>query len=1216
LTDFTQEKSMKRFPRLVRTLCAFSCAVGLYLGTSAIGHAQSAEGTILGHITDPSGAALVNADVVITNIDTNLKFTVKSNSLGDYQFVNITPGHYNISVSDAGFKTAQAKSVQLDVQATLRQNFALAVGASSEEVTVSADAQMIQADNATQGGVIESKAIEALPISGRDFTNLLKLQGGATQVQGSSQLYWAQHGLNNDFNSVSINGARTESISYLVDGVTDNDQYFSTANNIPNSESIAEFKVQNGLYSPEFGQGSAQVNVAIKNGGNQYHGSAYEYFRGDIFQPHSPLYAYEKNVLGQDVSTAKDPLKQNQYGFSLSGPISMPKLYKGTDRTFFFYSYEIGRRRTSTQGTALVPSEAERTGDFSDWKDASDNLIAIYDPSTQTGTDTTTRTAFANNKITSMSTIAKNFLALYPTPNAAKSNMAACVNSGSCYNYVTSVSKPYDTNNHSFRVDEHLTAKDLLYFTGVLGEQYFHNASTMPLTGEVKYQHNRLLGLNWQRIVSSNLINEARVGYNWQFWQNGADAAGTDWGTKIGFANEVTNAAMYTVPTLSLDGFQTFGNGNAGWHQKENIYQFVDNLKYMHGRHTFTLGADIRRYLLNMTDSYSSEGSLEFNGAYTSNSPAKVSNGYGSAGAGSSVADFILGDPINLSAPVLYASDMFNVRGTAWNFFAADDIHVTPKLTVNLGVRYELPSSFHSVDGSGITADLSGSGQFLWASKSNYNLMKTVGASSTWVGYTNNDKLTKANHTNFAPRVGFAWRPLTNDKLVIRGGYGLFYDLQNLWYSLTTYDNIAAYLGTGSYPTTSTGYTSEAPYKVDTLWQSVSTDYSYFQNPSWMTGPQINWPNNKSPYNQQWSFGGQYALTQTTLLDVSYIGTHGLHQPGYWYYNAGTMPAVDDTCNHYRDAAEAPSSCLTDKNFVPVDERTPWKNIRSNAYAIANIFSARYNSLQVRLNQRQSHGLGYQLNYTWSRTLDEGTAINNIANAALTLQNNRCAKCDWGPSSSDQTNRLVGSGTWELPVGKGRHYNAGKIGNYIAGGWDFTGIYTIASGQPISILNTGDSTRGQDGVRGDLRRPNTTGNPHSNSVASDSGYSIANFTGSIYHLFNPTAYTVGAGNTYGNTTRNSIRGPWFERGDISLGKNFALYRQHNLNYKLEIFNVMSPWRSNGEIDMYNYLSNTSAGSMVQIDSDSTGKPLAESLQGGTRHLWNPRIIQMSLRYSF
>lgn len=1177
-------------------------------------HAQNSEGTILGHLTDSTGALVSGADVTITNVATNIQFKSKSNQFGDYLFVNITPGKYNIVATAAGFKTSNAKAVQLDVEATLRQNFTLEVGGSHEEVIVSADAQMIQADNATQGGVIESGTIEALPISGRDFTNLLKIQAGATQVQGSSQLYWAQHGLNNDFASVSINGARTESVSYLVDGITDNDQYFSTANNIPNSSAIAEFKVQNGLYSPEFGQGSAQVNVAIKTGTNSYHGSAYEYFRGDIFQPHSPLYAYEKNVLGENVSTAKDPLKQHQYGFSLGGPILFPKLYNGRDRSFFFYSYEVGSRRTSTQSTALVPSTQERTGDFSDWKDANGNLIALYDPTTQTADDPSTRSAFANNQVPVRSTISKNFLALYPTPNAPKDNMAACVASGSCYNYFANVSHPYDTNNHTFRVDHHLTERDLLYLTAILGEQSYHNASIMPLSGEEKYQHNKLFAFNWQRLITPNIVNEARVGYNWQYWRNGADSGGTDYGTQLGFANEVTNPDLYALPTLEPSGFRGLGNSNTGWHQKENIYQAVDNLKFAYGRHAITLGVDIRRYLLNMTDAYSSEGDLQFNGAYTSSNPELVSVGYGTTGAGSAIADMLTGDPISLTAPVPYVSDMFNVRGTSWNFFAADDIHVTSQFTINLGVRYELPSSFHSVNGSGVTADLSGDGQFEWASKSNYDLVKSIsGVSSSLVGYTSNDKLTQSNHANFAPRIGFAWRPLNTDKFVVRGGYGLFYDLQNLWYSLTTYDDILAYQGGASYAT-STGYTSTAPNQVDTLWTAVDTDYSWFQQPYWKVGPQINWPKNKSPYNQQWSLGVQYALTQTTLLDVNYIGSHGVHQPGYWYYNAASMPAVNDTCNHYRDAGEATSSCLSDPNFVPADQRTPWSNIRSNAYAIANIFSSSYNSLQVRLNQRPREGLTYQVNYTWSRLLDDVTAINNIPNNALTLQNNHCVKCDRGPSGADQTNRLVATGTYELPVGKGRHWDAGKVANWVVGGWDFTGIYTLASGQPVSVMNTGDSTLSQDGVRGDLRRPNTIANPHDFSTTS-STYTNSNLKSSIYRLFNPSSFEVGAGNTYGDTTRNSIRGPYFQRGDISFAKNFPIYHEHNLAYHLEIFNVFSPWRSTSEIDINNTLSGSSAGSIVPIDTAS-GSPLAEAFQGGTRHLWNPRVIQMSLKYSF
>lgn len=1203
----------------IHPLLRLSLAVLILITAHAAVLAQNSTGTILGHITDPTGAIVPGADVSVRNIDTNITQTTKTSDVGDYVFVNLHPGQYELSVSASGFKSAQTKDLKLDVDATLRQNFKLELGTAQEQITVQADAQMLQSDNATLGTVIESKLIDSLPIIGRDFTNLLRLQAGATQVKGSSQLYWAQHGVNKDFTSVSVNGARTESVSYLVDGIMDNDQFFSTANNIPNSEAIAEFKVQNGMYGAEYGQGSAQVNVALKGGGNKYHGSVYDYLQNDVFQPHNPLYQYQKDVLGQDVSTKKVPLKQNQYGFALSGPISVPKFYDGRNRSFFFYSYEAARRRESAQGIATVPSEQERTGDFSDWKDASGNLIPIYDPSTQVGDNPATRTAFAGNKITNLSTIAKNFLAIYPKPNMPKSNMASCV-ALACTNYFTTLSRPTDTDNNTFRVDHTLTDKDHLYFSSILAEQTYRNPSAMPLTGEIKWQKNRLFAFNWERAITPNMFNEFRIGYNWQYWQNSPDSANVDYAKQLGFTNTLTNSNLWQLPVLSLTGFNTLGNGNANWHQKENIYQLVENLKYIHGRHTMTFGFDIRRMLLDMTAAYSSEGSLNFNGAYTGTNPTTSANKPGTAGAGSSVADLLLGNPINLSAPTPGGSDLFNVRATSWNFFAQDDWRITPRLTINAGLRYEIPPAFHSVNGSGVALNLANGGSFSWANKTTAATLQALsGVDPYLTGYTSNDKLVQTNRLNFAPRVGFAYRPLATDRLVVRGGYGIFYDLQNQWYSLTTFDDISTYIGQVSFPTSS-GYTNAAPTKLDGLWPTVGNDYSWFQNAYWKMGPQVIWPKNKSPYNQQWTLDTEFAFTPTVMLDLAYVGSHALHQPGYWYYNAGRMPAVDDSCNRYRSAEEASQSqpsCLADPNFVPVLNRANFSHIRSNAYSIANIFSANYNALQARLTQRFSQGLNYQVNYTYSRTLDEVSAINNIEGSQLTLQNNNCTGCDWGPSSSDQTHRFVASGSYQLPVGRGRHWSAGKIGDWVVGGWNVTGDYTVASGNPFTVTNTGDSTLGQDGVRGDLRRPNQVGDPHGqvNGALNTTTYKVAQFKSNLYHWFNPAAYAVGAGNVYGNVTRNSLRGPFYTRGDMTFEKNFPILDRSNLMYRFEIFNLFSTWHSNNP-NPKGTLSDGAFSSLVDLDTDSNGTPLNEALQGGTRHLWTPRIIQMTLKYTF
>jgi hypothetical protein len=1199
--------------------------------------AQNSQGTIVGHVTDPSGAGVVGAQVTVTNVATSVTHKAPTSKVGDFVFVNLPPGNYNIVAEAPGFKKEQAIGVRLDVEATLRQDFRLQVGAVTEQVTVSSQTQMVQSDNVTSGNVVPSKLIDELPIAGRDFTNLLRIQAGATEVQGSSTLYWAQHGLNNDFTSVSVNGTRTESVSYLVDGVSDNDQYFSTANNIPNSGAIEEFKVQNGLYSAEYGQGSAQVNVAIKSGANQFHGTVYDYLQNDMFEPQNPFNTWNRDVKGVPLPS-KDTLKQNQYGFTFGGPIWVPKLYDGRNKTFFFYSYEAGRQRKSTVLNALVPSAAERTGDFSDWRDANGTLVPLYDPSTETGGDPATRTPFAGNKISSsISPIAANYMKLLPLPNAPVSNMADCAQtngngSGACTNFTASVDRPYDTDNNTFRIDENLSPSNRFYVTGILGEQKFHNADIIPLTGEIKYQKNHLLAVNWEHTFSPNMFNEFRVGYNWMSWRNGSDSAnGKNYGQQLGFANVPGNPTLWGVPNIVYNGFQAIGNTNSGWTQKENNYEVVENLKWVHGKHTFTVGTDIRRYMLNMIAAFGSTGVVNFDGSYTGTDPSLSSHSsYTTPGAGSSIADFLLGNPIGITGPAPGGSDRFDVRATNWNFFFQDDFRVTPRLTLNLGLRYEIPPAYHDIYNSGAQLDMTNGGGFLWANKNTVaEIQQQPGFIPSLARCCADNKLVPTDKKNLAPRIGIAWRPFRTDRFVLRAGYGMFYDLQNQWYGLTTYDNISTYIGAPAFYPTSTGATPSAPNPLDTLWLPSTLDFGFFgsganASPYWVSYPQINWPKNRSPYNQQWTLDTQYALKQNLLLDVGYVGSHSIHQPGYWYYNTATMPAIDDPCDRYRTVQEASGdpTCANDPNFIPALARNQFPNISSHAYAVANLFSGVYNALQVRLNQRFTRGLQYQLGYTWSRTFDNVSAINNIPTGSLTLQNNHCFSCDYGPASFDQPSRFVGSGSYELPFGKGRKFSLGPA-NWVVGGWDFSGIYTVASGMPETLF-AGFGGYGEDGVRADLRRPNQIGDPNAPvfGALNTATYPQALFKSKIFHWFNPAAYALPAGNQYGDVGRNSIRQPYFMRGDITLAKVFPITERQAFQFRMEIFNVFSLWHSNinggpnGGGGIQGNAQASNFGSLVPIDTGSSGQPLPESMQSGLRRLWNPRTLQFTAKYSF
>ena len=345
---------------------ALLCATVALLVVSL--QAQNSQGTILGHVEDSSGAVIPGAKVTATNVNTNVVHHFTITSVGDYVFVDMAPGPYEVKVDADGFESQVSKGLVLEVDQTLRQNFKLPVGQTKQVVTVTADAQMVQTDNTTTGNVLDQKTIEELPSSGRDFNNLLNLSAGASNVSGGSQVYWALHGLNQNFTEVSVNGARTDSVSFLVDGVADTDTFFSTASNIPSEYSIQEVKVQTGLYSAEYGQGSGQINVASKSGTNHWHGEAYDYFQNDALNPRSPL-QLEQNTYEGQTGSLSIPRKQNQFGGTLGGPVRIPWVYSGQNITFWFFAYDGGRRHwvPQNQNAVQVPTAQERNGDLSDW---------------------------------------------------------------------------------------------------------------------------------------------------------------------------------------------------------------------------------------------------------------------------------------------------------------------------------------------------------------------------------------------------------------------------------------------------------------------------------------------------------------------------------------------------------------------------------------------------------------------------------------------------------------------------------------------------------------------------------------------------------------------------------------------------------------------------------------------------------------------------------
>jgi hypothetical protein len=1213
-------------------LIAYSALLLVFSFAALPTQGQNSQGTILGHVQDPTGAALPGVKVTATNVNTNVTNHFTTSGTGDYVFVDMIPGTYQVKVEANGFKTEVSGNLILEVDQTLRQNFALQVGQVKEEVVVTADAQMVQTDNTTTGNVLDQKTIEELPSSGRDFNNLLGLVAGAGNVSGGSQVYWANHGLNNNFTEVSLNGERPESVSFMVDGVADTDNFFTSASGIPSEFSIQEFKVETGLYSAEYGQGSGQVNVAIKSGTNQWHGQAYDYLQNNMFNPKSPL--EEEQYLYEGAPVPKvAPFKQNQFGGTLGGQLKIPGLNNGRNKAFWFFAYDGGRRHWQpVQGGIQVPTANERTGDFSDWP------YPLYDPTTTVCNptcDATTRTAYTGNQITSseINATGQKLANLFPLPNIT------CTLP--CANYLVPLHNSITTNNETFRVDENLGDKDRLYFTGNIRSDDEPHPSMVPYSGSENSTKAQLFALNWERTINSTTINTVRLGYNHLYFATASETAyGPNLQANLGFANAPETPAFYGIPNIGFNqDYNGMGNGNNGTFTKSGTYQFVDNLKMIRGKHSITVGVDIRRLREFETDNYLGTGTIGFNGEYTANCNGRGPNacalGSLGPGFGNSVADLLLSDPNNLSGPFPLGVDYLHTFGTNWNFFAQDDIRVTPRLTVNLGLRYEIPPAYHSINDSGWGFDPANGGSLDWVSKSFVQGIYSLAAAQTppatvtpsFLNCCLQNSLVPQDKKDFAPRIGISWRPFATDRFVVRAGYGIFYETYMRYYDqVQNYDdNSLQTLLPASYPTSGEVGNEQQSLgpRLNQLWSAPIQGLGgegggpgVFTLPTWDSVDfvgidyilnQVNWPYNHNPYSQQWTLDTQYAVTPTLLLDVGYVGSHGSRLSTYFPFNAAVPPKVTtDSCNYLFDASQATggnAACATDPNFQPIDTRLPFPGLPSMMYANANILGSNYNSLQVQLRQRFTHGLTYNVAYTWSKSLDEFSG-ENVSGVAFSVQNPYDIRADRGPSSFNEPNRLTANGSWELPVGKGKRWSLGPA-NWLLGGWKASGIYTVTSGRSFTAYGCqscapDEMGLGVYGTFASRYRPNQSANPNSG------------FTRSFTQWFNTSVFSLAPQGTYGDEGKGELRGPYYEDLDLSFAKTFPITERQNIQVRFEEFNAGSTWH-HGASFPDGGVTDLTFGSLVPHQGSADQ---VTPSQWAHDNLWQGHTIQLSAVYSF
>jgi hypothetical protein len=1031
--------------------------VFISLTTTSIGLAQSGPtGTIIGTVTDTSGAIIPNAKVTIANVATNVSQETVTSSTGTYSVPFLIPGTYKVTVAGPGFSTGVISGIMVAVGKEVAVDVQLKPGAVTESVTVTASSVALDTANAAMGQVITESQVLDLPLNGRNFTQLLLLGAGAVQSSGEQGSFRRNVG-----NSLTIQGAHPGSNSFMLDGISINDAYYQTPAVVPSIDALQEFHEQTKGYSAAYGFGANQINLTTKSGTNALHGTVYDFLRNDALDARSFF----------DTTTL--PLRQNQFGYTLGGPVWIPKVYNGKDKTFFFANYEGLRTRTSFTGFGIVPTTAELSGVFS---------TTIINP--------VTHQPYPDNTIpqSDFSVFGKSAVKHFPAPNVELPQG----------NYRYTASEPADADQQTYRIDHSIGSRNSI-FGRYTQTRYKIAAPGITVEGTTHQdQPTHQVVVSYTRTFNPTVVNQVRFGWmDAKAYIRGEATSESEWsalGLKGTFPYDST---LTTYPNIGWMNIGLSGVGGPGYSPNDfaqRSYQISDTLSLVKGSHNISTGIDIHR-LKHYVNTFSSP-KFVFDGSLT----------------GHPVADMLLGYAFsaNASVPTQFATsmteantnDMRYLRVAPW---VQDDWKVNPRLTVNLGLRWDFMPRPQDARGNLFWVDSSRPGGGLYVANKSI-IDQGIGDDLYKYG---GDSPGTTQWRVFAPRFGIAFRPSRSQKTVVRASFGMFYD---------SYETKEAFAG-GQYPFAEQSVSYNVP--INGLFPSIpaahpvtSADLGFV----WASNPL------QSPYMEMWTVSLQHQLPRGVKLEAAYLGSAGHHLVGRTWANAPTP---------YDPANPSPASA-----------RFPYPNlglILDHPFA----FNSNYNALNFQAEHR-GKSLTLLAAYTWSHSLDVrsgATGINNELswNGPMNQYNWRL---DYGNSAFDVTHRFVGSFVYALPFGKGQaiYGNASGPVDVLIGGWQVNGILTFQSGFPFSV-----SADDIDFLNyGFAQRADLVGNPH-----------LSGSQRSITKWFNTAAFAQPALGTFGNSGRNILRAPGIENLDFSLFKNISLGEQVRLQTRFEAFNLLN-----------------------------------------------------------
>jgi len=1080
------------------------------------GTAQSL-GEIAGEVHDVSGAAMGDVRITATNIETNVARNTITNPQGAYDFPGLNPGNYSVKAEKQGFKSVVNTNIALQVQQSARIDIEMAVGSFTESVEVNASAALLATEDATVGTVIETKRIVELPLNGRNYLQLVALAPNVSYGFGNAGQAVGRQGGDRAAQNIAVGGNRAYFTQFSLDGVENTDPNFNTYVILPSIDALQEFKVQTGVYPAEFGREATQINVSTRSGTNRYHGAAFEFLRNDKLDAANYAFTAKK--------VTKNPFKQNQYGGTFSGPVWIPKIFNGHNRLFFMGNYESYRLRQSNQSTYVLPTTANRTGDFSNLLSQG---ITIYDPATRVYDSTgklISAQAFPNNIIpqSRLNPISTKFLNFYPTPNLTPG-------AGSAINFQQSQGAPRNKDQFILRLD--FTESSNSQWFGryswndenQLNEGLFLNGNKI-LTNVEQYVGSNI------RVFSPSVVNEARFGYNRFFNSAGRQLAfQRNVVAELGVPGLPTgDPVTYGIPAVAFSKYSGFGDDSDGPYANDNnSLQFVDSVSVVRGLHSLKLGGEFRRDNYNQVGNQFARGSFTFDGNATKN-PAIAGSG------GDDFADFLLGQIKRSEVAVAIASAKFIQNSFA--LYIDDTWKFSPKLTFTMGLRYERTPPFTDTDGRlitvGIPADLAvpnvqdlslhpylerqGSGNFYDGINLRWPAIQTRRDGKL------GNALVKTDNLNFAPRLGVTWNP--TPKWVFRSGFGIFYsqDTGNPRFDVAR--NLAG--RTRFESDNNTLYTFQTAFaSLAGTVANVTAPYAF-----------ANLYDRKTPRTMTYLLNVQRELPGNTVVEFGYLGS----------------------VSHHLESLRAVNEALP--GTTARELRTPFPEFSRIQLVDANA-NANYNAASVKVTKRYSNGLTYLAAYTFAKSIDDASSIRTNDGDTLFPQNSHCLRCERGLSIFNTKSRFVTSLLYDLPVGKGRKYDvSNRVLNAVVGGWQLGTIFTYQTGFPLTIQG---NSRDLSGTGGGFDRPNATGidpilpndlqtTEHFwNNCIPATATSPARNCG-LNGTTGPSFVPQAAG-TFGNVGRNTMIGPRLFNFDSSLIKDFHVTESQYLQFRFESFN--------------------------------------------------------------